>query len=52
MQVTKGGGQEALESVDGKLLLYSKYQGPGIWSVPVEGGEETQVINCNSSDLI
>jgi Tol biopolymer transport system component/predicted Ser/Thr protein kinase len=45
VQVTKGGGREAFESVDGKLLFYSKSQGPGIWSVPVEGGEETQVIN-------
>ena len=45
VQGTKGGGQEAFESVDGKLLFYSKYQGPGIWSVPVEGGEETHVID-------
>ena len=43
VQVTKGGGREAFESLDGKLLLYAKYQGPGIWSIPVEGGEETQV---------
>jgi Tol biopolymer transport system component len=45
VQVTKTGGSEAFESLDGKLLLYSKSQDPGIWSVPVEGGEETQVFN-------
>jgi Tol biopolymer transport system component len=44
-QVTKGGGREAFESLDGKMLLYAKYQGPGIWSVPVEGGDEDQVFN-------
>jgi Tol biopolymer transport system component len=45
VQVTKGGGREAFESLDRKLLLYSKYQGPGIWSVPVEGGEEAKVLD-------
>ncbi len=45
VQVTKTQGFEGFESLDGKLLLYSKPQGPGIWSTPVEGGEETQVIN-------
>ena len=43
MLVTKGGGREAFESLDGKLIYYSKYQKPGIWSVPVKGGEEAQV---------
>jgi eukaryotic-like serine/threonine-protein kinase len=44
VQVTKGSGFEAFESPDGKLLLYTKYQEPGIWSVPVEGGEEARVV--------
>src|SRR5260370_33359302 len=44
VQVTKGGGRQAVESPDGKLLYYSKYQKPGIWSVPVEGGEESPVL--------
>jgi hypothetical protein len=39
-----GGGREAFESLDGKLLFYAKYQKPGIWSVPAERGEETQVV--------
>jgi hypothetical protein len=34
----------AFESLDGKRVLYSKYQEPGIWSVPAEGGEERQVL--------
>jgi hypothetical protein len=32
------------ESRDGRLLYYGKYRVPGIWSVPVEGGEEKQVL--------
>jgi Tol biopolymer transport system component len=44
LQVTKGGGREAFESLDGKLLFYSKYQKEGIWSVPAEGGAEAQVL--------
>jgi Tol biopolymer transport system component len=40
LQVTKGGGHESFESPDGKLLYYSKLDGP-LWSVPVEApGEE------------
>jgi hypothetical protein len=33
-----------LESVDGKLLYYSKVSEPGLWSMPVEGGPESQVL--------
>jgi Tol biopolymer transport system component/predicted Ser/Thr protein kinase len=44
VQVTKGGGREAYESADGKLLFYSKYQKSGVWSIPVEGGQENQVL--------
>jgi Tol biopolymer transport system component len=43
-QVTKQGGFEAFESLDGKLLYYTKGRGPGgIWQAPVAGGEERQV---------
>jgi hypothetical protein len=49
VQVTKGGGYEAVESVDGKTVYYAK---PGdkapIWSVPgsegATGGLETAVL--------
>jgi Tol biopolymer transport system component len=43
VQVTRNGGFEAIESIDGKLLYYSKTTG-GLWSMPVEGGEETPVL--------
>jgi Tol biopolymer transport system component len=44
IQVTKQGGFEAFESLDGKLLYYTKGRGPGgIWQMPVAGGEEGQV---------
>ena len=43
--VTKGGGFAAFESYDGKTLYYAKGETvPGLWKVPVEGGEETLVL--------
>jgi eukaryotic-like serine/threonine-protein kinase len=41
-QVTRDGGYEALETLDGKTLFYTKgdYFSPGLWSMPVEGGKE------------
>lgn len=44
VQVTRNGGREAFESPDGKFVYYSKLDVPGLWSVPVEGGDETQVL--------
>jgi hypothetical protein len=45
-QLTKRGGAEALESPDGRIVYYTKVAeiGPGLWSVPVEGGEEERVL--------
>jgi dipeptidyl aminopeptidase/acylaminoacyl peptidase len=46
VQVTKTkGGEEAFESLDGKFVYYAKLDVPGIWKVPVAGGEETQVLD-------
>jgi Tol biopolymer transport system component len=45
MQVTKSGGYEAFESLDGKLLFYTKPQTRGIWSAAVEGGQETRLLD-------
>jgi hypothetical protein len=45
MQVTRNGGFEAQESVDGTTLYYSKGRGvPGLWKIPAAGGEETAVL--------
>ena len=44
-QVTRGGGFEPFESPDGKRLYYVKgYAENSVWSVPVDGGEETNVV--------
>jgi hypothetical protein len=43
-QVTKNGGAIAFDSVDGKLLFYSKYTEPGLWMLPLGGGSESQVL--------
>jgi Tol biopolymer transport system component len=47
VQVTRQGGGLAFESFDGKYVYYVKgWEGPakGIWRVPVDGGEELQVL--------
>ncbi len=45
-QITKQGGYEALESPDGKYLFYTKGRNTaGIWKIPVEGGEETLILD-------
>ena len=43
IQVTRNGGFAAFESPDGSRLYYAKFDAPGIWSVPVNGGEERPV---------
>jgi hypothetical protein len=48
VQVTKKGGREAFESPDGKSVYYHKRDVPGIWRVPVEGGEEAQVLDASN----
>lgn len=47
IQVTRNGGFAALESLDGKTVYYTKgapEQSMALWRVPVNGGEETQVL--------
>jgi Tol biopolymer transport system component/DNA-binding winged helix-turn-helix (wHTH) protein len=52
VQVTEKGGFAAFESYDGKTLYYAKGQlAPGLWKKPVEGGEETLVLNQLLSGL-
>ena len=44
VQITRQGGFEAFESPDGKLLYYTRLvETPGVWQVPVDGGDEIQV---------
>ena len=53
VQVTRQGGGLAFESFDGKYVYYVKgWEGPakGIWRVPVDGGEELQVLDSFHSE--
>jgi Tol biopolymer transport system component/DNA-binding winged helix-turn-helix (wHTH) protein len=44
-QVTFGGGREPVVSWDGRRVYYAKTRPTqGIWAVPVEGGQEIQVV--------
>lgn len=45
-QVTHHGGFAAFESYDAKTIYYSKFEGGGIWSIPVGGGEEKQITDA------
>jgi len=45
IQVTKNGGVFGTESEDGRFLYYSKLGVPGIWKMPLQGGEETRILD-------
>jgi Tol biopolymer transport system component/DNA-binding winged helix-turn-helix (wHTH) protein len=50
VQVTRNGGFDNVESPDGQYLYFTKgYRVPGIWRLPVAGGEETLVLNHHSA---
>jgi serine/threonine protein kinase len=49
VRVTKNGGVYAAESNDGQFLYYAKYLSSGVWRMPLNGGEETLVLNQPSS---
>jgi Tol biopolymer transport system component/DNA-binding winged helix-turn-helix (wHTH) protein len=52
VQVTRQGGFEGFESTDGKYFYYAKGRAmPGIWRVPVGGGEETLVVDNHQAGL-
>ena len=51
VQVTKQGGYRAFESADGKFVYYTKASVAGLWSVPVNGGEETAVSDFPEATL-
>jgi Tol biopolymer transport system component/DNA-binding winged helix-turn-helix (wHTH) protein len=50
VQVTRNGGVFAAESVDGRSLYYSKLDVPGIWKMPLQGGEETRILDQPAGD--
>jgi hypothetical protein len=39
------GGVFATESADGRFLYYAKLDVPGIWRMPLQGGEETRILD-------
>lgn len=43
-QVTPHGGFTGFESSDGRTLYFSKFDQPGIWSIPAGGGAESLVV--------
>jgi Tol biopolymer transport system component len=46
-QVTHHGGFAAVESPDGRFMYYAKgLTVPGLWRIPTEGGEESEVIGA------
>jgi Tol biopolymer transport system component/DNA-binding winged helix-turn-helix (wHTH) protein len=46
MQVTHHGGFAGFESYDGQSLYFSKFNGAGIWRIPVTGGEEQRITDA------
>ena len=52
VQVTRYGGFEGFESPDGQFFYYAKGRAmPGIWRVPIAGGEETLVVDHHQAGL-
>jgi Tol biopolymer transport system component len=45
-QVTRNGGYAAFEAYDAKRLYYSKFEGGGLWSMPVGGGAEERITDA------
>jgi Tol biopolymer transport system component len=45
VQLTKQGGDLAVASADGQFVYYGKPYVPGIWRVPVNGGDEVLVLD-------
>jgi Tol biopolymer transport system component len=45
VQLTRHGGISAVESTDGRYLYYSKFEEGGVWRMPVQGRDETQVLD-------
>jgi Tol biopolymer transport system component/tRNA A-37 threonylcarbamoyl transferase component Bud32 len=48
VQITRNGGLGPVESPDGKYIYYYKPGGLALWSMPVEGGDEREVLPAAS----
>jgi hypothetical protein len=46
VQITRNSGWDAAEALDGKLLYFTKPNTRGLWSIPVNGGEESRVLDA------
>jgi len=44
IQVTKNGGLYGVESADRRFLYFSKQDAPGIWRMPLAGGDERRIL--------
>ncbi len=42
--LTERGGFDPFESYDGNTIFFSKFDQPGIWSIPAKGGPESLVV--------
>jgi Tol biopolymer transport system component len=49
-QLTRQGATQPFESKDGRLIYYVRPE--GVWSVPVDGGEEREVFKFDADELI
>src|SRR5581483_1476131 len=45
VRLTKNGGISLEESPDGRYLYYVKYEQGGLWKMPMEGGEESKIVD-------
>ena len=45
VQVTKNGGIFGVESRDGRFFYFAKFEEPGIWRMPIDGGDETKILD-------
>lgn len=51
VQVTRNGGFASSESPDGRFLFYTKRNAPGLWQMPIDGGDETLILRDDPSAL-
>jgi Tol biopolymer transport system component len=53
VQVTRHGGYNPSESMDGKTIFYTRIDSPSapLWKMPAEGGEESQVLDSVYRDF-